>query len=356
MRKKSYLFLAMGLLCVSTLSAQVRREFLLEKGWKFTRTDDSLASGIAFDDRGWQSVTVPHDWAIYGPFDPNNDRQNVAIVQDGQVEPSEHAGRTGGLPFVGTGWYRTKFSVPEFAGKNGKRVTVQFDGAMSGAQVWINGRKAGEWPYGYNSFYFDVTPYLNADGKDNVLAVRLENLPESSRWYPGAGLYRNVHVIVNEGVHIPVWGTYVTTPVVNDRFAKVNLKTEVVLPEGFEPNRYRLVTEILDSAGRVATGVASKLGEYDESVFTQEMIVDDPALWDLDNPVLYTAVSKLYEGNDLRDEYSTRFGIRTIEIRPDDGFYLMAKRLFSKGCATTTTWGRWAVRSTMRRSVARCAS
>ena len=109
MRKKSYLLLAVGLLSVTALSAQVRREFLLEKGWKFTREDDSSAVRPAFDDSRWQTVIVPHDWAIYGPFNPNNDKQNVAIVQDGQVAPSEHAGRTGGLPFVGTGWYRTKF-------------------------------------------------------------------------------------------------------------------------------------------------------------------------------------------------------------------------------------------------------
>ena len=126
MKKKNYLFLALGLLCFGALSAQVRREFLLEKDWKFTRTDDSLAIRPDYDDAAWQSVTVPHDWAIYGPFNPNNDKQNVAIVQDGQVEPSEHAGRTGGLPFVGTGWYRTRFSVPEVAGGSGKRVTLQY--------------------------------------------------------------------------------------------------------------------------------------------------------------------------------------------------------------------------------------
>ena len=332
MKTKHYLLLALGLWCLGSPNARAdRREFLLEKGWRFTRTDDSTAVRTDYDDSRWQRVTVPHDWAIYGPFNPNNDRQNVAIVQDGQIEPSEHAGRTGGLPFVGAGWYRTRFDVPEFGAKQDKRVTLQFDGAMSGAQVWVNGKKAGEWPYGYNSFYFDVTPYLNADGMNNTVAVRLENLPESSRWYPGAGLYRNVHVVVTDGAHIPVWGTYVTTPEVNDRFAKVNLKTEVVLPEGFEPNRYRLATEILDSAGRVVTGATSKLSEYDGGVFVQNFVIDNPALWDLENPVLYTAVSKLYEGNDLKDEYSTPFGIRTIEVRPDDGFYLNGRKTVFKG-------------------------
>ena len=331
MKKKNYLFLALGLLCFGALSAQVRREFLLEKDWKFTRTDDSLAIRPDYDDAAWQSVTVPPDWAIYGPFNPNNDKQNVAIVQDGQVEPSEHAGRTGGLPFVGTGWYRTRFSVPEVADRSGKRVTLQFDGAMSDAHVWVNGRLVGVWPYGYNTFYFDVTPYLNPDGRDNVLAVRLENLPESSRWYPGAGLYRNVHVIVNEAAHIPVWGSHVTTPVVEKEFAKVNLKTEVVLPEGASVERFRLETEILDSAGKAVARAVSKLTPFDRQTFTQELVVEHPALWDLETPTLYTAVSRLYEDEQLKDEYVTPFGIRTIEIRPDDGFYLNGRKTVFKG-------------------------
>ena len=331
MKKKNYLFLALGLLCFGALSAQVRREFLLEKDWKFTRMDDSLAIRPDYDDAAWQSVTVPHDWAIYGPFNPNNDKQNVAIVQDGQVEPSEHAGRTGGLPFVGTGWYRTRFSVPEVAGGSGKRVTLQFDGAMSDAHVWVNGRLVGVWPYGYNTFYFDVTPYLNPDGRDNVLAVRLENLPESSRWYPGAGLYRNVHVIVNEAAHIPVWGSHVTTPVVEKEFAKVNLKTEVVLPEGASVERFRLETEILDSTGKAVARAVSKLTPFDRQIFTQELVVEHPALWDLETPTLYTAVWRLYEDEQLKDEYVTPFGIRTIEIRPDDGFYLNGRKTVFKG-------------------------
>ncbi|WP_294597014.1 glycoside hydrolase family 2 TIM barrel-domain containing protein [uncultured Rikenella sp.] len=332
MKTRNYLLLALGLWCFGSPNARAdRREFLLEKGWRFTRTDDSAALRTDYDDSRWQTVTVPHDWAIYGPFNPNNDKQNVAIVQDGQVEPSEHAGRTGGLPFVGTGWYRTRFDVPEFGRDSTRRATLLFDGAMSGAQVWVNGQRVGEWPYGYNSFHFDVTPYLNADGMNNTVAVRLENLPESSRWYPGAGLYRNVHVVVTDGAHIPVWGTYVTTPVVNERFAKVNLKTEVILPETVETNRYRLVTEIRDSAGNKVAETTTRLTDYDEGVLTQDLVVDRPALWDLENPVLYTAVSKLYEGDDLKDEYSTPFGIRTIEVRPDDGFYLNGKKTVFKG-------------------------
>ena len=127
-------------------------------------------------DAKWQSVTVPHDWAIYGPFSIENDKQNLAIAQDGQKEAMEHAGRTGGLPFVGTGWYRLEFEAPEFG--QGKTATLVFDGAMSHARVWLNGQEVGYWPYGYNSFYFDVTPYLKV-GETNTLAVRLENAHET---------------------------------------------------------------------------------------------------------------------------------------------------------------------------------
>lgn len=129
-------------------------------------------------------MTVPHDWAIYGPFSSQNDKQEVAISQDGQKEALEHAGRTGGLPFVGVGWYRTEFEVPQFA--EGKKASILFDGAMSHAKVYINGEEVGYWPYGYNSFHFDITKYLKP-GQKNTLAVRLENLPESPAGIPEPG-------------------------------------------------------------------------------------------------------------------------------------------------------------------------
>ena len=154
------------------LSAQVRTEKLLEKGWKFTREDNPEFKTSQFDDTKWQSVCIPHDWAIYGPFSINNDKQNTAIVQDGQKEAMEHAGRTGGLPFVGTGWYRLRFDVPEYT--DGKKCTLVFDGAMSHARVYINGKEAGYWPNGYNAFSVDASPFLK-QGESNTLAVRLEN-------------------------------------------------------------------------------------------------------------------------------------------------------------------------------------
>lgn len=329
MNTKRILCAALGAVCYfAFLQAQVRTEQTFEKGWKFTREDNAEFANPGYNDSKWQNVTVPHDWAIYGPFSINNDKQEMAITQDGQTEAMEHAGRTGGLPFVGTGWYRLNFDAPGF--EKGKKATLIFDGAMSHARVYVNGQETGYWPYGYNSFYVDATPYLKL-GERNELAVRLENEPESSRWYPGAGLYRNVHLVINEDTHIPAWGTYVTTPVVTDKYAKVSLKTSLVSPEGANKDNYRIVTQIKDKNGKVVATGENKLSVFDNALFEQEFAVANPELWSPDTPVLYTAESKVYEGNTLKDEYTTRFGIRTLEIVPGKGFFLNGKLTKFKG-------------------------
>jgi len=301
---------------------------MMEKGWRFTREDPAQAMQPGFSDDSWQAVTVPHDWAIYGPFDAHNDLQKMAITQDGQQEALAHAGRTGGLPFIGVGWYRLRFTVPEFT--PGMRASLLFDGAMSNARVYVNGREAGFWPYGYNSFHFDVTDLL-LPGEENLLAVRLENFPESSRWYPGAGIYRNVHLRVTSGLHIPVWGTQITTPVVREDFARVVVRTTVEKPAGMESSSVALVTEIRDAQGRRVASAKSGLTRFDEGVIEQHMVVEQPALWDTDHPHLYTAVSRLYAGETLSHEYTTRFGIRTLEVIPGKGFFLNGKRTQFKG-------------------------
>ena len=323
------LFTILSGLCIATaLQAQVRTEQLLEKGWKFTRDDKAEFSQAGYDDAKWQSVTVPHDWAIYGPFSINNDKQNVAIAQDGQKEAMEHAGRTGGLPFVGVGWYRLDFEAPSFA--DGKQATLIFDGAMSHARVYVNGKEAGYWPYGYNSFHLDVTPYLKA-GEVNELAVRLENENESSRWYPGAGLYRNVHLVVTEDAYVPTWGTKVTTPMVKDKFAKVHLETQWNMPKGKKISDYTIATQILNPEGKQVNADTHPGNELDETLFAQDFVVRNPKLWSVEYPHLYTAVSKIYEGDRLVDEYTTRFGIRTLEIIPEKGFFLNGKMTKFKG-------------------------
>jgi beta-galactosidase len=314
---KTFYLMAMGFCLTLNLNAQ-RSEYLLEKGWKFTKGEVSDAEAPAFNDTKWETVTIPHDWAIFGPFDKNNDLQNVAVTQNFETQASLKTGRTGGLPYVGTGWYRTTFhSTP------GKQTTLIFDGAMNEARVFVNGKEACFWPYGYNSFYCDVTGLVNEDGKNNVLAVRLENRPQSSRWYPGAGLYRNVHVVTTEKIHVPVWGTQITTPFVKDEYASVCLHTTILNAEKTE---LTVTTDIVDADGQVVSTKTNKGYINHNQPFTQNFIVEQPKLWSPETPVLYKAVSKIYAGDTLLDTYTTRFGIRTIEYVPDKGFYLNGKR------------------------------
>ena len=322
-------FLAAALLLFPlALSAQVRSERLLEKGWRFTREDAAEFSETGYDDSAWQNVTIPHDWAIYGPFSIHNDKQNIAITQDGQKEAMEHAGRTGGLPFVGPGWYRLSFEVPQFSA--GKSCRLVFDGAMSHANVYINGEHAAYWPYGYNSFIVDATPYLKA-GEKNELAVRLENYNESSRWYPGAGLYRNVHLVVTEDAHVPDWGTHVMTTELGANHADVTQDTEFVVPEGKQFADYRIHTQIFDPRGNLAAEGHKAGTEYDNNVFEQEFLVKNPQLWTVETPNLYTSVSRIYEGDVLKDEYKTVFGIRTLSYEGDKGFFLNGEKIVFKG-------------------------
>lgn len=305
-------------LCCALLAwmavAQQRTETLLEKGWKFMKGDVADAMKPDFDDKQWEAVTVPHDWAIYGPFDRSHDLQEVAVTQNLETAASVKTGRTGGLPYVGVGWYRTTFEAPA-----GKLVSLVFDGAMSEARVYVNGQEVCFWPCGYNSFHCDVTPYLNKEGAKNLLAVRLENRPQSSRWYPGAGIYRNVRVVATEAVHVPVWGTQLTTPHVSAEYASVCLKTTV---EGAGTKDVRILTQILSPDGEVVASKDNTMKINHGQPFEQNFLVDAPRLWSPETPYLYKAVSKIYVDGQQTDEYSTRFGIRSIELVADKGFFL----------------------------------
>jgi len=296
----------------------VRTVTLLDKGWQFHKGDSSEV---------WEDVTIPHDWAIYGPFSRDNDLQTVAVVQNGEETATVKTGRTGGLPYVGVGWYRRTLDVTP-----GKKATLLFDGAMSEARVYVNGEEVIFWPYGYNSFHCDITPFLTADGKNNEIRIRLENRPQSSRWYPGAGLYRNVWLIETEKVHIPVWGTYITTELDPSLLeASVNIRTEI---EGITTEEtVSLITVIRDANGRFITSIESLTGaeqaaaEGGIAVLNQKVTVEQPRLWFPETPELYTAYSRIYvqdkDGNrTLSDFHATTFGIRSIEVRPETGFYL----------------------------------
>lgn len=301
-----------------------RTKVLLEKGWKFIhRNLTEEAMNIGYDDSKWENVIVPHDWAIYGPFSEQFDLQNVAVTQNYEKKASLKTGRTGGLPYMGVGWYRTHFNVFNFDKEN-QCVTLLFDGAMSEARVYVNGKEAISWPYGYNAFHVDVTDLLNDNGKDNLLAVRLENREESSRWYPGAGLYRNVHLITTNKTHIPIWGTHVTTPHVEKEFATVRLRTNVNTAKG----------ENLKVKTSIYTKDKQKVGEKTTTLkasnslekIDQNMLVENPKLWSPESPNLYTAVTTILVDNKEVDRYETRFGFRTVEVVAERGFYLNGER------------------------------
>jgi beta-galactosidase len=293
----------------------------LKDNWKFTQGDFPEASKIDFDDKKWESVSIPHDWAIYGPFDRKYDLQEVAIVQNGESVSTVKTGRTGGLPYVGVGWYRTDFDIENFQ-KDDHIVNLLFDGAMSEARVYVNGEEVCFWPYGYNAFHCDVTNVLNVNGKNNVIAVRLENRPESSRWYPGAGLYRNVHVIKTQKTHVPIWGTYITTPFVSKEYASVHLQTKIENSS----KEVRIITEIKDMTGKTVVTKDNTQRINHNRPFEQNFIVNNPKLWSPESPYLYTAVSKVYVGEKQIDEYKTTFGIRNIQFIADKGFFLNGER------------------------------
>lgn len=316
------------------LSAMAQRSSqLLEEGWRFSRTDDPGAMLPSFADAKWQRVTIPHDWAIYGPFSAHNDKQNLAIAQDGQREALEHAGRTGGLPFVGVGWYRRSLDIPSDLGS--RRVRLLFDGAMSHAEVYVNGQKVGYWPYGYNSFHFDITPYVTPGGT-NVLAVRLNNLNESSRWYPGAGLYRNVHLIFTGDVYIPQWGQQVTTPIVREDFARVEATTPIAGLLG----QHAQVEEISAEVSLIAPGGHRVRTTYPKGFFSANLQdtllrsafeIGTPYRWDIKKPYLYRHAVALYRGGQLIDADTVTFGIRSIEMRQDEGFFLNGRKVKFQG-------------------------
>lgn len=296
---------------ILSAQAQNRVEIELTDQWKFYKGKNEQAFAKDYNDRNWKTVTVPHDWAISGPFDKEIDKQTVAITQNGEQKPTEKTGRTGALPYTGEGWYRNSFKVPVLS--RGQRTLLVFDGAMSEPRVFLNGKLVGQWNYGYNSFYLDVTEQA-LPGEINQLAVHLSNRPKSSRWYPGAGLYRNVHLIVKDEKSIDQWGVSITTPVITAKFSKVNIKTSL------KGENLRLVTQIIDHQGKeVASGSTD---QQFGNEFDQNIEVADPKLWSPESPYLYTAVSKVYEGNVLKDEVKTRFGIREIRYEANKGFSL----------------------------------
>ncbi len=292
-------------------TAQERALTSLCDGWKFFKGAHERGAAVDLDDASWQAVTVPHDWAIAGPF-----------ILDGD-------GSTGKLPWKGEGWYRRPLDIP--ASMAGKRIYLIFDGVMAFPKVYINGELAGEWDYGYNSFHLDITDYVNP-GEANLLAVHADTREHDSRWYPGAGIYRKVQMLAVNPVHVDVWGTYVTTPVVKPHYADVRIQTTINNFSG-NTDTIRIVHQIVSPDGTaVARGETSGLiraGSRKDLGAT--LALTSPRRWDIDDPAMYEVQTTVQVGGRDVDFYTTPFGVRTIRFTPDDGFYLNGRRVQLKG-------------------------
>ena len=292
-------------------TAQTRQEITLSDGWQFFAEQSGKAER-SDDKQAWQTVRVPHDWAISGPFDKKWDLQNVAIEQNGETEATEKSGRSGALPWIGEGHYRRVITIPADC----HHAELLFDGAMAEPVVSLNGRKAGYWAYGYNAFRVDLTPFMKAG--DNLLEVDLQNVEESSRWYPGAGIYRPVKLILTGPDWIDPWKTFICTRQIGGGKATVEVNVGCGNRPGDKPV---FEVELRDAAGKVVghqhTGTTNVLGE---ASFTFE--VQDPQLWSPETPYLYTAHILYTQDGQLLDRTTQRFGIRTVKCSKEGGFQL----------------------------------
>ena len=330
-QKMKHFFILLLMLTVGVSAQSHREETVLKTGWKFIRADKAEFAQTDYDDSNWQEVKVPHDWAISGPFDNNNDRQTVAIEQNGETEATEKTGRTGSLPWTGTGWYRCHFKTS----KNSERIILNFDGAMSEPEVYVNGKKAGEWKYGYNTFNVDITDFVRAGNDGNVLAVRLRNLPESSRWYPGAGLFRPVTLIQTGKAAIAMWGVNCVTESLTpnpspkgegnkkgDFKGRALLKADVRIEGGEGKN---LTADFVLMQGKKVVAKASDVVKSD-GMARGTLQVNNPQLWSPESPHIYDLVVRVLQSdgkkNNVVDEVRKRVGIRTISYTAEHGFQL----------------------------------
>jgi beta-galactosidase len=296
------------LLSSATCFAQQHREVVLDDNWLFSR-----------DQQSWQIVSVPHDWAISGPFDKKWDLQRVAIEQNGEKEATEKSGRSGALPWIGKGYYRRTFQIPaDFKG----HAELLFDGAMAEPVVRVNGQEAGSWAYGYNSFRIDVSHLVKSG--DNLMEVALQNVEESSRWYPGAGIYRPVTLILTPTTtYLEDWSIFVKP--VDEK--KVKEGKRVLMKVNFNivnaTKKLSYAVSVIDDKGNVLQRGKRK---YDLEAGNGKVDflfpVNNARLWSPESPVMYKMVLSLYDGKQLIDQKTQRFGIRTVTVSKDGGFQL----------------------------------
>lgn len=298
MNKLTLLTLA---LATSALTASAQRNTINLKTWQFSR-----------DSVNYKPVTIPHDWAINGPFDKKWDLQFVAIEQNGETEKTEKSGRSGALPWIGRGFYKTTVDLKKLP----KTAVLEFDGAMADPHVYINGKLAGHWAYGYNAFRVDAAPYLKK-GK-NEISVSLNNREESSRWYPGGGLYRPVQLVTNaDAATINPWGCYFRTESIGNGKAEVSICTNINNVD----KTLSIENQLLDVTGKVVAQF--KYGDFDaQGNVVKTLTVDDAHLWSPKTPYLYKLVTRLYRNKKLIDQTQQKVGIRTVRVAQYDGFQL----------------------------------
>ena len=293
--------------------AQPRREIILSDNWQFH-------AGPLDKEEAWKTISIPHDWAISGPFDKKWDLQTVAIEQNGEKQATEKSGRSGALPWIGEGHYRRTFYIPD----NYERAELLFDGAMSEPTVSVNGQKAGYWAYGYNAFRIDITPFIKTG--DNLLEVNLKNVEESSRWYPGAGIYRPVKLILTPKSHIDMWQTCAQTLSIQENKAHIRVSAKIENPQEGQ----KMVISLLDQDGEIVNTNRVEVSPHGD--ITSGIEVEDPLLWTPETPYLYTlSLSLVREDADeaagtadimIVDETHQRFGIRTVSVSKEGGFQL----------------------------------
>ena len=295
-----------------------RRQIRLEHFWRFEKGEIADANGAGFDDSSWRIVSVPHDWTI-------EDRSR----ENGAFEASALGGCDVGYTIGGTGWYRKRFNLD--ANDVGRKVHLEFGGVYMNSDVWVNGSYVGGRPYGYSTFWFDITPYIIFGG-ENVVAVEVKNEGKNSRWYSGSGIFRPVTLTVMETVHVEHWGVYITTPVVSASSADVRIRTEVKNESGASET-VTLQSTILDSNG-VTVATDSKvfsISSGSSHEFDQTIAVSDPELWSPDSPALYTMSQDVVVGGEVVDHVETTFGIRSISFDATNGFLLNGESVLLQG-------------------------
>ncbi len=298
MRRRLILF---GLSLAGVAFAQQRQEITLSEGWLFSR-----------DKAQWQEVRVPHDWAISGPFDKKWDLQTVAIVQNGEKEKTEKSGRSGSLPWIGKGHYKTTVSIPS----GYSHAELIFDGAMSEPNVKINGKQAGYWAYGYNAFNIDVTPYIKSG--ENTIEVDLNNVEESSRWYPGGGIYRPVTLVLTGKARFDTFETFARTAKADKNYAEVEVDTKV--SGDLKGENIGINIALHNAKGYI---IAESHCENTPSGDVHTVLdIKKPNLWSPEKPYLYKLVTKLYKDHKLIDEQTVNVGIRTVSVTKEGGFQL----------------------------------